>query len=87
MNTARRQPIEHDVFPPLPAVSSDSLARLRATAGLTWPKLAGSIGITEREVFQWRADNRPRSGPVHRAIVALARDLPGGYGDHDSEGG
>ena len=86
MNTARRQPIEHDVFPPLPAGSGDSLVSFRETAGLTWPKLAGSIGITEREVFQWRADNRLRSGPVHRAIVALARDLRGD-GDHDSEGG
>ena len=58
-------------------------------AGLTWRGLAARIGITDREVFQWRAGNRPRSGPVHRATVALARDLPGGDSnhDHDSEGG
>ncbi len=53
-------------------------------AGLTWRGLAARIDIREREVFQWRADNRPRPGPVHRALVALARDLP--VGDHDGEG-
>ncbi len=96
MTTAGFQGVDRAASPALPAVSGDSLARWRETAGLTWQKLAGSINITEREVFQWRADNRPRSGPVHRALVVLARDLRAGCDritvgdhdhDHDGEGG
>ena len=58
-------------------------------AGLTWRILARSIGVTEREFTLLRVAGPGRTGPVHRAIAALARDLTGGderiiVGDHDS---
>lgn len=57
-------------------------------AGLTWQKLARSIGVTERELTLRWGEGPGRTGPVHRAIIALARDLPAGderitVGGHD----
>ena len=98
MTTGRCQPIDHAVSPLLPADSGDRLERLKKVSGLSWWELAGSIGVTERDAILWRWGERPRSGPGHRAIVALARDLPGGLDliaaaadddcyDHDGHGG
>ena len=55
-------------------------------AGLTWRKLAAGATVAERDVIRWRVAGPGRTGPVHRAIVALARDLPAGDLDH-GEGG
>ena len=57
-------------------------------AGLTWRKLAAGATVTERDVERWRVAGPGPTGPVHRAIAALARDLPAGddritFGDHD----
>ncbi len=54
-------------------------------AGLTWRKLAAGATIAERDVMRWRVAGPGRTGPVHRAIAVLARDLP--VGDHDHDGG
>ena len=55
-------------------------------AGLTWRKLAAGATVAERDVMRWRGEGPGRTGPVHRAIAALARDLPAGDRDH-GEGG
>ena len=57
-------------------------------AGLAWPTLAAGATVAERDVMRWRVAGLRRAGPVHRAIVALARDLPAGddritVGGHD----
>ena len=52
-------------------------------AGVTWRRLATSATVTERDVVRWRGKDPGPPGPIHRAIVALARDLPGGDCDHD----
>ena len=57
-------------------------------AGLTWRKLAAGATVAERDGIQWRVASPGRTGPVHRAIAALARDLLAGDdritgGDHD----
>ena len=49
-------------------------------AGLTWRRLAAGATVTERDVMRWRGEGPGRTGPVHRAIAALARDLPAGDG-------
>ena len=59
--------------------------RMIEKAGLTWRKLAASATVTERDIVRWRGEGPGRTGPVHRAIAALARDLPGG--DCDRDGG
>ncbi len=56
-----------------------------ARAGLTWRRLAASAKVTEPEMTL-RRGQRPPSGPVQRAIAALARDLPGGGSRDDGEG-
>ena len=62
--------------------------RLIDQAGLTWRILAAGATVTERDVMRWRGEGPGRTGPVHRAIAALARDLTGGddripVGGHD----
>ena len=52
-------------------------------AGLTWRKLAAGATVAERDVMRWRGEGPGRTGPVHRAIAALARDLPVGDRDHN----
>ena len=61
--------------------------RMIEKAGLTWRRLAAGATIAERDVMRWRGEGPGRTGPVHRAIAALARDLPGGDRDHQAEGG
>ena len=58
--------------------------RLFDQAGLTWRKLAASATVAERDVMRWRGEGQLPLGPVHRAIVTLARELPGG--EHDGKG-
>ena len=88
MTTARFQPIDHAVSLSLPADSADRLEQLKRASGLTWRDLASRLGVNDGG----RGRDRPPSGAVHRAIVALARDLPGGCdrttgdGAHDGEG-
>ena len=95
MNTARRQPV-YDVNPPsLRSGLGERLERLTQESGLGWRELAASATVTERELMLRRGEGRGRTGPVHRAIVALAPNLPGGChlvgedddGNHDHDGG
>ncbi len=79
MTTARCQPFDHAVSPSLPVGFGDRLEHLREMSGLTWRELASRLGVSDRGPILRRRGERPRSGPGHRAIVALARDWPGGY--------
>ena len=54
--------------------------RLREKSGLTWRGLAACTGVNDRDATPLPRVEHSRWEPRHRAIVALARELPGGYG-------
>ena len=78
MTTAGRLPIGDAMSRSLPRGLGERLGHLNERSGLTWRGLAGIIGVAERDAIPLRRVERSRWGPRHRAIVALARDLPGG---------
>ena len=73
--------------PPWPDDFGNRLEGLKRQTRLRWKEFAGKLGVTDREVLQWRRGNRRPSRTSYLAIMALARDLPGGYalmaGDDD----
>ena len=80
-----------DYRPPhMPEDFGRRLEGLRKLTGLRWQEFAGRLGVTDRGVLQWRKGQRRPSRTSYLAIMALAKDLPGGYelmtgGDADGE--
>ena len=65
--------------PPWPDDFGKRLEGLKKQTSLRWKEFAARLGVTDREVLQWRRGNRRPSRTSYLAIMALARDLPGGY--------
>ncbi len=81
--------------PPWPEDFGKRLEGLKRQTRLRWKEFAARLGVTDREVLQWRRGNRRPSRTSYLAIMALARDLPGGCdlmagedgdGDADADG-
>ena len=64
--------------PPWPEDFGKRLEGLKRQTRLRWKEFAARLGVTDREVLQWRRGNRRPSRTSYLAIMALARDLPGG---------
>ena len=73
MTTEGRLPVDGAISPLPPE-------RLREESGLTWPGLAARMAVADRGAIPLRRVERFQLGLGHQGIVALARDLPGGYG-------
>ena len=78
--------------PPWPEDFGKRLEGLKRRTRLRWKEFAARLGVTDREVLQWRRGNRRPSRTSYLAIMALARELPGGYdlmsrddGDNDAD--
>ena len=75
--------------PPWPQDFERRLEGLKRLTGLRWGELARRLGVTDRAVLLWRKGHRRPSRTSYLAIMALARDLPGGYdlmtGDGDED--
>lgn len=76
--------------PPWPEDFPQRLERLREMAGISWKRMAELVGVTDRGALKWRRGGRP-SAANFRAIMELAREVPGGYdlmmhGDGRTEG-
>lgn len=65
--------------PPWPEDFGKRLEGLKKQTGLRWKEFAARLGVTDRGVLQWRRGHRRPSRTSYLAIMALARDLPGGY--------
>ena len=65
--------------PPMPEDFGKRLEGLKKLTGLRWPEFAGLLGVTDRGVLLWRKGQRRPSRTSYLAIMALAKDLPGGY--------
>ena len=65
--------------PPWPEDFGKQLEGLKKLTGLRWQEFAGLLGVTERGVLLWRKGHRRPSRTSYLAIMALARDLPGGH--------
>ncbi len=65
--------------PPWPEDFGKRLEGLKKQTGLPWKEFAARLGMTDRGVLQWRRGRCQPSRNSYLAIMALARDLPGGY--------
>ena len=65
--------------PPWPEDFGKRLEVLKRQTGLPWKAFAARLGVTDRGVLQWRRGICGPSRTSYLAIMALARDLPGGY--------
>ena len=65
--------------PPMPEDFGRRLEGLKKLTGLRWQEFAGRLGVTDRGVLQWRKGQCQPSRTSYLAIMALAKDLPGGY--------
>ena len=72
--------------PPWPEDFPQRLERLKEMAGISWKRMAGIswkrmaelVGVTDRGALKWRRGGGP-SAANFRAIIELAREIPGGY--------
>ena len=64
--------------PPWPEDFPQRLERLKEMAGISWKRMAELVGVTDRGALKWRRGGRP-SAANFRAIIELAREIPGGY--------
>ena len=64
--------------PPWPEDFPQRLERLKQMAGISWKRMAELVGVTDRGALKWRRGGRP-SAANFRAIIELAREIPGGY--------
>ena len=64
--------------PPWPEDFPQRLERLKEMAGVSWKRMAELVGVTDRGALKWRRGGRP-SAANFRAIIELAREIPGGY--------
>ena len=78
--------------PPMPEDFGKRLEGLKKLSGLRWQEFAQRLGVSDRGVLQWRRGRCQPSRTSYLAIMALAKDLPGGYdlmtgGDDETEPG
>ena len=78
MATERRIRIGDYRPPPWPEDFPQRLERLKEMAGISWKRMAELVGVTDRGALKWRRGGRP-SAANFRAIIELAREIPGGY--------
>ena len=92
MTTEGRQPIDGTLSPVPAEFCPVGLERLGEESGLTWPRLAARMAVADRGAIPPRREERSRTGPGQRDIVALmgkltsGDDLNGNY-EHEGEGG
>ncbi len=65
--------------PPMPGDFGKRLEGLKKLTGLRWQEFAQRLGVSDRGVLQWRRGQCQPSRTSYLAIMALARDLPGGF--------
>ena len=65
--------------PPMPGDFGKRLEGLKKLSGLRWQEFAQRLGVSDRGVLQWRRGQCQPSRTSYLAIMALAKDLPGGY--------
>ena len=73
--------------PPMPQDFGNRLEGLKKLTGLRWQEFAGKLGVSDRGVLQWRRGRCQPSRTSYLAIMALAKDLPGGYELMTGDGG
>ena len=73
--------------PPMPGDFGERLEGLKKLSGLRWQEFAQRLGVSDRGVLQWRRGRCQPSRTSYLAIMALAKDLPGGYELMTGEGG
>ena len=78
MATSERKRTLNNRPPPFPEDFGERLEDLKELSGLSWGEFAERLSVTQRGLAKWR-NGGPPSGAYFRAIIELAREIPGGF--------
>ena len=64
----------------MPADFPERLDTLKEMSGMSWERMAASIGVDSRQLHRWRHGTNP-SGEAMLSLVRLATRVPGGLAE------
>ena len=64
----------------MPADFPERLDALKQLSGLSWERMAASLGVDSRQLHRWRRGTNP-SGEAMLSLVRLATRVPGGLAE------